>query len=301
MYIFTTTKPQSDSAMESDIVIHEYAHGLSNRLTGGPQNVNCLPYGQSGGMGEGWGDFIATLWEMKASDKSDKIALMGSWVNNGKTIRRNPYTTDMKLNPTTYGFILKGYSQVHATGEIWANILYEVYWSLRAAMGGAFNDNWYSGDFNSANTLMMQLVIDGMKLQPCRPTFVSARDAIMQAEKLISGGKYRCALLKAFAKRGVGLKATTDGANSLVEDFTHDCPTAETPGGETTPDTPKPDTPTTPEVPKPDTPTTPEIPKPDTPTTPEVPKPDTPEPKTPEPTAPASKFHPRPSIPKHNV
>lgn len=29
------------------------------------------------------------------------------------------------------------------------------------------------------NTLAMQLVLDGMKLQPCRPSFLDARDAII--------------------------------------------------------------------------------------------------------------------------
>ena len=38
------------------IVVHEYAHGISTRLTGGPANSNCLGWGEAGGMGEGWGD-----------------------------------------------------------------------------------------------------------------------------------------------------------------------------------------------------------------------------------------------------
>ena len=37
------------------------SHGLSTRLTGGPANSGCLGFGEAGGMGEGWGDAIATL------------------------------------------------------------------------------------------------------------------------------------------------------------------------------------------------------------------------------------------------
>lgn len=37
------------------------SHGLSTRLTGGPMNSGCLGFGEAGGMGEGWGDAIATL------------------------------------------------------------------------------------------------------------------------------------------------------------------------------------------------------------------------------------------------
>ncbi|KAG2335353.1 hypothetical protein BDR05DRAFT_1063872 [Suillus weaverae] len=40
--------------MEAGIVIHELAHGLSTRLTGGPKNSGCLGWGEAGGMGEGW-------------------------------------------------------------------------------------------------------------------------------------------------------------------------------------------------------------------------------------------------------
>ena len=39
-----------------------YAHGISNRLTGGPDNTNCLGSGQAGGMGEGWGDFLSVVF-----------------------------------------------------------------------------------------------------------------------------------------------------------------------------------------------------------------------------------------------
>lgn len=37
------------------------SHGLSTRLTGGPANSGCLGFGEAGGMGEGWGDGLATL------------------------------------------------------------------------------------------------------------------------------------------------------------------------------------------------------------------------------------------------
>jgi extracellular elastinolytic metalloproteinase len=39
--------------MEGGIIMHEYAHGISIRLTGGPSNSGCLGWGEAGGMGEG--------------------------------------------------------------------------------------------------------------------------------------------------------------------------------------------------------------------------------------------------------
>lgn len=55
MYLWNTDSPYPDGDMEAGIVIHELSHGLSTRLTGGPKNSGCLGWGESGGMGEGWG------------------------------------------------------------------------------------------------------------------------------------------------------------------------------------------------------------------------------------------------------
>ena len=55
MYLWNTATPYRDGDLEAGIVIHELAHGLSTRLTGGPKDSSCLGWGESGGMGEGWG------------------------------------------------------------------------------------------------------------------------------------------------------------------------------------------------------------------------------------------------------
>jgi hypothetical protein len=43
--------------------------------------------------------------------------------------------------------------------------------------------------------------------QPCRPTFIHARDAILDADKARTGGVNQCSIWKAFAKRGLGADA----------------------------------------------------------------------------------------------
>jgi extracellular elastinolytic metalloproteinase len=45
-----------DGDFENGIIIHEYGHGISTRLTGGPA-VNCLTGNEQ--AGEGWSDFLA--------------------------------------------------------------------------------------------------------------------------------------------------------------------------------------------------------------------------------------------------
>ncbi len=51
----SSLQPFRDGDLEAGIVVHELAHGLSTRLSGGPANSGCLGWGESGGMGEGWG------------------------------------------------------------------------------------------------------------------------------------------------------------------------------------------------------------------------------------------------------
>jgi hypothetical protein len=61
----------------------------------------------------------------------------------------------------------------------------------------------------------MQLVLDGLKLQPCNPGFESGRDAILEADMLANGGANQCLIWEAFARRGLGLSASQGSANSL--------------------------------------------------------------------------------------
>lgn len=66
------------------------------------------------------------------------------------------------------------------------------------------------------NQLALQLVVDGLKLQPCYPTFVSARDAILQADVSGFGGAHICDIWRAFAKRGLGFGARAGGRESFT-------------------------------------------------------------------------------------
>ncbi|ELU39585.1 extracellular elastinolytic metalloproteinase [Rhizoctonia solani AG-1 IA] len=103
MYVWNTASPYRDGDLEAGIVIHELTHGLSTRLTGGPANSGCLGWGESGGMGEGWGDFLATTIR---STKDYKDFAMGSWAaNQVKGIRNYVYSTvsrELVIGPHMY-------------------------------------------------------------------------------------------------------------------------------------------------------------------------------------------------------
>jgi extracellular elastinolytic metalloproteinase len=83
---------------------------------------------------------------------------------------------------------------------------YNRYWNLVDAAG--FSANLLDAKQEKGNIIAMQLLVGGLMLQPCNPTFLQARDAILQADQAYYSSKYKCAIWKAFAKRGMGVDAT---------------------------------------------------------------------------------------------
>jgi uncharacterized repeat protein (TIGR01451 family) len=227
MFVWTFTTPNRDSDLDNGVIIHEYGHGVSTRLTGGPSNVSCLFGAQSGGMGEGWGDWWALALTAVPTDTNSTPRGIGTYLlgqpATGPGIRNFPYSTDLAINPLTYGALPSTGGEVHNVGEIWAMTLWDMYWNLVADHG--FDADFYTG--SGGNNLAMQLVMDGLKLQPCDPTFLDARDAILTADLVDTGGANQCRIWEAFAKRGIGVKAD-DGSNhnslAVSEDF--DLPTS---------------------------------------------------------------------------
>ncbi|KAJ1660389.1 hypothetical protein IWQ61_000690 [Dispira simplex] len=207
MFLWDLTTPKRDGDLSNDIIIHEYTHALSVRLTGGPTNAVCLTYGESGGMGEGWSDFVAVVLTMKETHKAEDSIIMGAYIREGG-VRSYPYSLNQTVNPLTYESLNEmGPLDVHSIGTVWATMLFEVYWALVGEHG--YTADFYSASEAHGNTLALQLVILGMKLQPCQPTFKNARDAIILADKLLTDSKNQCLLWGAFAKRGLGTDANS--------------------------------------------------------------------------------------------
>jgi hypothetical protein len=97
-------------------------------------------------------------------------------------------------------------TEVHGMGEIWAVMLNEMYWNLVDDFG--FSEDIFDSTQSHGNIVALQLMMGGMMIQPCNPTFLDARDAILQADVNYYNGKHQCQIWKAFAKRGMGVKAT---------------------------------------------------------------------------------------------
>ncbi len=203
-----------DGDFDNGIIVHEYAHGISIRLAGGPSNSNCLDNDEQ--MGEGWSDFFATMLTMDTNVANPVHRPMATYANgeavNGIGIRNAPYDTNFAVNNYTYADVadVANVSMPHGIGFVWATMLWDLNWAFINQYG--YDANIDSG--NGGNNLLLQLVVDGLTLQPCNPGFVDARDAILLADQLNNNGANQCLIWKAFAKRGLGYSATQGSTNN---------------------------------------------------------------------------------------
>ncbi|KAJ3357215.1 Fungalysin/Thermolysin Extracellular metalloproteinase 5 [Allomyces javanicus] len=207
-YIFRSTNPTTDGVYEPMIPLHEYMHGISDRLTGGPANTDCLSTVLSSGMSEGWSDVFALVVNVfKADSDPNGAYVVGTYVtNNPKGFRTYPYSPDMSINPYKYSS-LKTMTEEHGIGEVWATILVEIYFNFVKKYG--YGD-LMAADFSKGNSKFLKTVFDALKLQPCNPHFLHARNALLQADINMSGGSNYCDIFVPFAKRGLGWSANGD-------------------------------------------------------------------------------------------
>lgn len=240
MYLWAATAKRQlrDGDLDSGIIIHEYGHGISIRLTGGRFNSGCLQNNEQGG--EGWSDFFAIamtaipeeqdpdgpgpLWPARRgvasySDGQDSRSTGG--------IRPSPYWVPA-ANPK-YDAI-KTAAVPHGVGWVWAAMLWDVFWGLADEHG--FNTSAYADWTSGGNNRALQLVVDGLKMQKCSPGFVDARNAILAASDALTGtpddpeteevesagtGEDNCIIWKAFARRGLGLSANQGSSASATD------------------------------------------------------------------------------------
>lgn len=211
MFLWSGT-PQIDGDLDNGIIAHEYGHGVSNRLVGGPGNTSCL--GNAEQMGEGWSDFLSLIFTMQPGDQASDARGIGTYALNqapsGAGIRPAPYSTSFGVNPYTYANTNSGLSQPHGIGFVWCTMLWEMTWELIGAHG--FDPDIYNG--TGGNNLALQLVLDGLKLTPCNPGFVDGRDAILQADQINNGGANQNLIWAAFARRGLGASADQGSSSS---------------------------------------------------------------------------------------
>ena len=209
-----STLPNRDSDFDNGIIAHEYGHGVSNRLTGGPNQVGCL--GGDEQAGEGWSDFIGLYFTAQPGDQGTDVRGIGTYPSfepvTGGGIRPFPYSTDMGVNGVTYDNV-GDFSIPHGVGFVFCTMLWDMYWALVDEHG--YDADLYEG--TGGNNIAFRLVMEGMALQPCTPGFVDARDAIIAADEALNGGENVCLIWQAFANRGLGLSADQGAVGSVTD------------------------------------------------------------------------------------
>ena len=202
--------PFSDGNFDASVVQHEYTHGLSTRYVGGGEALNAQ---QSGSMGEGWSDWYALNHLYDAGLQSK--AVVGEYVTGNPTRGIRNWNYDQ--NPLGFGDI--GYDltgpEVHADGEIWTATL----WDLRKALVAKY------GAADGAD-VAARLVTDGMPLTAPDPSFLDARDGILAADLDRYHGENFDTIWTAFAHRGAGASATSQGGDDTDPQPAFDHPTA---------------------------------------------------------------------------
>ncbi|MBX3273191.1 MAG: M36 family metallopeptidase [Sandaracinaceae bacterium] len=225
-------QPDIDSALDTQVVVHEWGHFLHHRL------LACGSH-QCGAQSEGWADFLALMMLLGPEDDLDGPFPMGSFANHGRRrtyygIRRMPFSSNRAYDdlsfrhiandeplPTTHPIEPGGSvnSEVHNAGEVWASMLFDALTSLirRSATPGA------PYDFEGARRRFARYVVTGMQLAPRAPTFTEQRDALVAAalERDVEDARRIAA---AFAGRGAGTCARSPGRYSedlrgVIEDF----------------------------------------------------------------------------------
>ncbi|WP_116127602.1 M36 family metallopeptidase [Lewinella sp. IMCC34183] len=209
--------PPLDGAFDNGVVAHEYAHGVSIRLVGGPGANTCLLNDEQ--MGEGWSDFFLlastplTAGEQPTGREARGVGLYSTSAGDGEGgFRSQFYSTDSTINNLTYDRIITA-AIPHGVGEIWAATLWDVYWRLVDVYG--FDKDLIHG--TGGNNAAVRLVIEGMKYTPCDPGFLDARDALLIADQLTNDGANQCLLWDVFRRRGLGASAT-QGEQDLSND-----------------------------------------------------------------------------------
>jgi hypothetical protein len=176
---------QIDGDIDSDIVFHEFGHGLTWRMVGSMSGAFA------GAIGEGASDTVAFL--------INEDDLVGEYAY-GDGIRRYPY----EGYPLTYSSWTG--AEVHDDGEIYAAAMWKVYQNYLAA--------------NLTASDVLDDFVEGLNHTPAGPTPEQMRDGMLQG----APASRACLIWRGFAAQGIGVGAKgvlgRRGTVSVTQSFT---------------------------------------------------------------------------------
>ncbi|HMB68484.1 MAG TPA: M36 family metallopeptidase [bacterium] len=213
------------SALDADVVIHEYVHALVERLVGGTNNVGMMVRPQSRGLAEGYCDYFALTIQNYARRREgrEERFVFGAYSTQDSVKGHRGQAYDDAFSGT-YGDLGQGrFIEQHAVGEIWCFALLQ----LNRAFGRLL------GDRARGDEIGWLVVVDSIKKLPTgqdAPSFVEARQRLYEAldahrGKLLTLEEHddlAREARKVFAARGLGTGATSAGASlsGIHEDLT---------------------------------------------------------------------------------
>jgi extracellular elastinolytic metalloproteinase len=201
------------AALDPDVVIHEFTHGVTERTVGGPMNFRALESPQSIAMAEGWSDYYALTFQSYGLPAGVEKVVFGDWVTNRPAGLRGFLYDD--AFPKTFGDLGRDrYATATVCGEVWCAALMRMNREIGRELGGL------EGDIRRGHEIGWQAVFDALKLVQPNPNFLQARDAILQAINDLRGAALlsttdhqaaAAAARRAFSALGMGPNARANG------------------------------------------------------------------------------------------
>lgn len=180
MFLWTAPTPDRDGDVDSDIVWHEYGHGLTWRMIG------SMSGNVPGAIGEGMSDVLAII--MNNQDAVGEYSF-----NNANGIRSSVYS----VHPDTIGDFASTRG-VHRNGEIIAATMWDAWQRYQAA--GKTRDN------------ILDDIVGGMNFIPAAPTYFQMRDGFLAQ----APADRDCLIWAAFAARGMGEGGSMNSTGSVI-------------------------------------------------------------------------------------
>ena len=207
-----------DGDFDMSVIGHEYGHAITNRMINGPTAGFSSPQG----MSESWSDQIAMeyLNEHGYAAPGIRAYTIGEYVTTDPIAGiRNYNMSQSPLNYSSIDYDFVGL-QVHASGEVWSATNFDIRSAMIARYGAgtaALQKSCANGETPvtscPGNRRWAQLMFDSFPLMAfSQVSMVQARDAMLAADMIRFGGANQDLLWNAFAKRGLGEGAVSNGA-----------------------------------------------------------------------------------------
>ncbi|HBC46920.1 MAG TPA: hypothetical protein DEO84_01830 [candidate division Zixibacteria bacterium] len=162
-----------DDAEDGDVIVHEYGHA-----TQFDQVPNWGQTEEGGAMGEGFGDYLTVSFFHPISGGWHEAQVF-DWDAN----TRDNFWSGRRVDGNKhYPQNMDG--EVHDDGEIWSRCL----WDMQNSIG---------------YDTTLQVILEGQYSLTPSATFVSAANAIVQADWDLYGGRHVMAIGQAFLSRGI--------------------------------------------------------------------------------------------------